>query len=78
MTDDALRLPAELRQRLLSDFQPTRLLPSPWRRALLVLPVALIAVTAAPLVFEVRGATASNSVGSGCGASRRRSSPSDL
>ncbi len=55
MTDDALRLPAELRERLLSDFQPTRRLPSPWRRALLVLPVALIAVTAAPLVFEVRG-----------------------
>jgi hypothetical protein len=54
MTDEALRLPAELRDRLAADFHPVRALPSPWRRALLVLPVALVALLAAPTFFEVR------------------------
>lgn len=58
MTDDALRLPAELRDRLAADFQPARMLPPPWRRALIVLPMALLAVAAAPLVFEVRADSA--------------------
>lgn len=54
MTDDALRLPSELRERLAADFYPVRALPSPWRRALLVLPLAVVVLMAAPTVFEVR------------------------
>jgi hypothetical protein len=54
MTDEAVRLPAELRERLAADFYPVRALPSPWRRALLVAPVAIVALLAAPIVFDVR------------------------
>lgn len=54
MTDNARRLSPELRERLAADFRPVRALPSPWRRAMFVLPAALIALMAAPVVFDVR------------------------
>src|SRR5688572_7936509 len=54
MTDETLGLPHQLRERLAADFHPVRVLSSPWRRALLVLPVALLALMAAPTFFEVR------------------------
>lgn len=46
--------PAELRARLAADYRPVRALPSPWARALWILPFALVALIAAPLVFSVR------------------------
>lgn len=47
-------LPADLRERLAADYQPVRTLRSPWARALWVLPLAVIALVAAPLAFSVR------------------------
>ena len=47
--------PAELRARLAADYQPVRALRSPWRRVLAILPLAVIALVAAPLAFNVRG-----------------------
>jgi hypothetical protein len=49
-----MSMPAELRARIAADYQPVRALPSPWTRAALVLPFALVALFAAPLVFNVR------------------------
>jgi hypothetical protein len=46
--------PAELRARLAGDYRPVRALPSPWGRALWILPFALIALIAAPVAFNVR------------------------
>src|SRR4029453_7548856 len=46
--------PAELRARLAADYQPVRRLRSPWARALWILPLALVSLTAAPVVFSVR------------------------
>ena len=46
--------PAELRARLAADYRPVRALRSPWMRALAILPLALIALIAAPLAFDVR------------------------
>jgi len=46
--------PAELRARLAADYHPVRALRSPWLRVLAILPLALIALVAAPLAFEVR------------------------
>ncbi|HWI16994.1 MAG TPA: NrsF family protein [Vicinamibacterales bacterium] len=54
MTDDALRLSQELRDRLAADFQPVRPLRSPWMRTLVVVPVAVIALFAASITFNVR------------------------
>lgn len=47
-------MPQELRARLAADYGPVRILPSPWVRALWLLPFAVIAVAAAPVVFDIR------------------------
>ena len=47
-------VPSELRARLAADYHPVRALRAPWARALLVLPFAIIALLAAPLVFDIR------------------------
>jgi hypothetical protein len=47
--------PTELRSRLGADYQPVRILRSPWMRVLAILPLALIALIAAPVAFNVRG-----------------------
>jgi len=46
--------PVELRARLAADYQPVRALRSPWTRMLAILPLAVIALIAAPAAFEVR------------------------
>ena len=47
-------LPSELRDRLAADYQPVHGLRSPWARALWVLPLAVLALVAAPIAFSVR------------------------
>ena len=47
-------MPAGLRARLAADYAPVRRLRSPWTRALSILPLAVIALVAAPLAFKVR------------------------
>jgi hypothetical protein len=47
-------MPSELRARLAADYHPARPLPSPWMRALWLLPFAALALVAAPAVFAVR------------------------
>ena len=47
-------VPSELRARLAADYHPVRALRSPWTRALGILPLGLIALIAAPIVFDVR------------------------
>ena len=54
MTKTAASLPDDLRARLAADFGPIRALPSPWARALWILPLAMVALVAAPLAFNVR------------------------
>lgn len=49
-----MNVPAELRDRLAADYHPVRALRSPWTRALWVLPVAVLALVAAPIAFNVR------------------------
>lgn len=51
--------PADLRARLVADYRPVRALPSPWARALWILPLALVALIAAPVAFDVRPDAAS-------------------
>ena len=51
--------PVELRARLAADYRPVRALPSPWARALWILPFALVALVAAPVAFTVRPGAAS-------------------
>ena len=51
--------PADLRARLAADYRPVRALPSPWARALWILPFALLALIAAPFAFSVRPDAAS-------------------
>jgi hypothetical protein len=46
--------PAELRARLAADYQPVRALRSPWTRALAILPLGIVVLIAAPVVFNVR------------------------
>jgi hypothetical protein len=46
--------PADLRARLAADYAPVKALPSPWARAMWVLPLAAVALLAAPLAFNVR------------------------
>lgn len=46
--------PAELRERLAADYQPVRVLRSPWTRALAIVPLAIVALVAAPIAFNVR------------------------
>lgn len=47
-------MPAELRARLQSDYRPVRVLASPLTRAMIVMPIALVALFAAPVAFNVR------------------------
>ena len=47
-------MPPRLRARIAADYQPVRVLPSPWARAASVLPFALLALVAAPSVFDIR------------------------
>jgi hypothetical protein len=47
-------MPADLRARIASDYAPVRALPSPWRRALWVLPAAMVSLVAAPIAFNIR------------------------
>jgi hypothetical protein len=54
MKSRAASLPADLRARLMADYRPVCALPSPWARALWILPLALVALIAAPVAFNVR------------------------
>ncbi|HUQ89964.1 MAG TPA: NrsF family protein, partial [Vicinamibacterales bacterium] len=47
-------IPDNLRARLAADFHPVRALRSPWARTLSILPLAVVALIAAPVVFDVR------------------------
>ena len=47
-------MPAELRARLETDYQPVRALRPPWSRGVWVVPLALVALFAAPIAFNVR------------------------
>jgi hypothetical protein len=49
-----MSMPAELRARIAAEYQPVRALPSPWARAMLVLPFAVVALFAASTAFNVR------------------------
>jgi hypothetical protein len=49
-----MTLPAELRARLEADYRPVRALRSPMIRAMAIVPIALIALFAAPVFFNVR------------------------
>jgi hypothetical protein len=51
-----MSLPAGLRERLAADFGPVRALRSPWARALSIVPLAIVALIAAPVAFNVRPA----------------------
>lgn len=48
-------LPSQLRSRLEADYRAVAILPSPWRRALWLLPLGVLVLFAAPVVFNVRG-----------------------
>ena len=47
-------MPSDLRARLQADYQPVRTLRSPFARAMWILPIALVALFAAPTYFNVR------------------------
>jgi hypothetical protein len=49
-----MTVPAELRARIAAEYQPVRTLRSPFARAMLVLPLAIVALFAASTVFNVR------------------------
>jgi hypothetical protein len=49
-----MHLPSRLRERIAADFRPVRALRSPLARAMGLVPIALIALFAAPIAFEVR------------------------
>jgi hypothetical protein len=54
MTNHSVRLPSDLRDQLAADFRPVRVLRSPLTRALGLIPIAMIALFAAPVAFNVR------------------------
>ena len=54
MTSTVTNIPARLRARLAADYQPVSSLRSPWTRALAILPLAMVALLAAPIAFDVR------------------------
>jgi hypothetical protein len=56
MISRASSLPDDLRARLAADYQPVRVLRSPWLRALWCAPLAALALLAAPTFFDVRPA----------------------
>ena len=47
-------VPAELRAQIAAGYSPVRPLRSPWTRAMLVLPLAAVALFAAPIAFNIR------------------------
>lgn len=47
-------MPADLRARLEADYRPVRVLRSPLARTMAIVPVAIVALLAAPAYFEVR------------------------
>ena len=49
-----MTIPAGLRARLAVDYQPVHPLRTPWARALWIVPLAIIALIAAPVAFDVR------------------------
>jgi hypothetical protein len=49
-----MQIPLELRARLQDQYDVVRPLPSPWMRALWIVPLAVITVAAAPVAFDVR------------------------
>ncbi|HEX8030038.1 MAG TPA: NrsF family protein [Vicinamibacterales bacterium] len=49
-----MMLPQELRDQLAADYRPVRALRSPLARAMWVVPLALVALVAAPVAFDVR------------------------
>ena len=49
-----MMLPQELRDRLAADYRPVRALPSPMTRAMWIVPLAIVALVAAPVAFNVR------------------------
>lgn len=49
-----MSLPADLRARIAPDYQPVRPLRSPWTRTLSVLPLAVLALLASAIAFDVR------------------------
>jgi len=50
----ASSLPGDLRARIAADYQPVRPLRSPWARTLWILPLAIVALFAASVAFNVR------------------------
>ena len=54
MTKTTSTVPDDLRARLAADFGPVRALRSPWARALSIAPLAVVALIAAPIAFDVR------------------------
>ena len=46
--------PAPLRDRIAADYRPVRVLRSPWTRVLAIVPLAIVALVAAPVAFNVR------------------------
>ena len=49
-----MSLPADLRARLVEDYQPVSALRSPWTRALAIVPIAIVALTGAQFAFNLR------------------------
>ena len=49
-----MSLPVELRERIAVDYRPVRALRSPWARTLSIVPLAIVALFAAPVAFNVR------------------------
>jgi len=47
-------IPHELRARLAADYAPVKVLPPPFARMLWLVPLAILAIVAAPVVFSVR------------------------
>ena len=54
MADQKLALPAELRRLIARDLQPVAPLPSPFRRALGLVPIGMVLLVAAVIVFGLR------------------------
>jgi hypothetical protein len=62
-------LPVGLRAQLEADYAPVRPLASPWTRVTAVLPLAVVSLVAAPIVFDVRADATQLGWAAGWGAS---------
>jgi hypothetical protein len=49
-----MNVPAGLRERIAIDYEPVRVLRSPWARTATIMPLAILALIAAPIAFNVR------------------------